>query len=169
MTAARTRIPSRILVTAGAALVLMGVSGCSAGTVPSHAEPSVKPSATATSPSPDPTASVAAIDKVSCETYSDMLTILQNSDYAFHNNGISPRERDGWYALAFRVIGRAPSAGEGPVATALTTLKTIHPPMMTESSTPDPTSRAWGDASQALAAACKAEGLPYWAEGFVGG
>ncbi len=115
---------------------------------------------------PDPTASVAAIDRVSCETYSDMLTILQNSDYAFHNNGISSQERIGWYALAFRVIGRAPSAGDGPVATALTTLKTIQPPMITESSTPDPTSRAWGgDASQTLAAACKAEGLPYWAEG----
>ncbi|GAB6857751.1 hypothetical protein [Microbacterium xylanilyticum] len=98
-----------------------------------------------------------------------MLTILQNSDYAFHNNGISSQERIGWYALAFRVIGRAPSAGDGPVATALTTLKTIQPPMITESSTPDPTSRAWGDASQTLAAACKAEGLPYWAEGFVGG
>jgi len=98
-----------------------------------------------------------------------MLTIIANTDAAFHRNAIVPQERTGWYALAFRVIGRAPSAGEGPVATALAKLQQIHPPMDTGSSTQDPTSVAWGEASQALAAACKAEGLPDWAIGFVGG
>jgi hypothetical protein len=164
--AERTRVPSRILVTVGAALVLVGTSGCSAGSVQSEAMPSVKESAAA---SPDPTASAAAIDRVTCETYSDMLTILHNADYSFYNKGIGPQERTGWYDLAFRVIGRAPSSGEGPVAKALATLMQIRPPMATESSTPDSTSRAWSDASQALANACAAQGLPYSATGFVGG
>lgn len=169
MTAERTKIPSRILATVGAALALVGISGCSAGSVPSDAQPSVKQSATATSPSPAPTASAAAIDKVTCETYSDMLTILHNTDYSFHNKGIGPQERTGWYELAFRVIGRAPSTGDGPVATALATLKEIQPPMGTGPSTQDPTSVAWGKASLALAAACEAEGHQVGATGFVGG
>jgi len=169
MTTERTRVPSRILVTVGAALVLVGMAGCSAGSVPSVAKPSVNQSATATPPSPDPTASVAAVDRVICETYSDMLTILHNTDRSFYNNGIGPQERTGWYDLAFRMIGRAPSSGEGPVARALATLQQIEPPTATESSTPDPTSKAWSDASQALADACEAQGLPYSATGFVGG
>jgi hypothetical protein len=98
-----------------------------------------------------------------------MLTILHNSDYAFYHGGIVPQERTGWYDLAFRVIGRAPSAGEGAVAKALEALKPIRPPMNTASSTPDTTSSAWYSASQALGDACKAEGLPYSAEAFVGG
>ncbi|OZB80962.1 MAG: hypothetical protein B7X41_01325 [Microbacterium sp. 14-71-5] len=106
---------------------------------------------------------------MTCETYSDMLTIMHNADYSFHHEAIGDQERTGWYNLAFRVIGRAPSAGEGPVTKALATLKGIQPPMVTDSSTQDPTSIAWGNASRALADACEAEGLPHSAEGFVGG
>ncbi|MGN8025761.1 hypothetical protein [Microbacterium sp. 22242] len=123
----------------------------------------------ATTAGPDRTASPAAIDKVTCETYSDMLTILQNTDSSFYRGAIVPQERTGWYDLAFRVIGRAPSAGEGSVAAALAALKQFRPPMNTASSTPDATSSKWNNASQALADACKAEGLPYSGEAFVGG
>ncbi|WP_160299699.1 hypothetical protein [Microbacterium azadirachtae] len=120
-------------------------------------------------PSPDRTAPAAATDKVTCDTYSDMLTILHNTDYSFYHNAIGPQERTGWYDLAFRVIGRAPSVGDGPVATALAALKQVHPPMSTSASTQDPTSVAWGKASLALAAACEAEGHQAGATGFVGG
>jgi hypothetical protein len=168
MTTERTRIHSRrILVAAGAALALIGISGCAAGTVRTGPTSSAKPSITTTPPTADPTASAAAIDKVTCETYSDMLTIMHNADYSFHHEAIGDQERTGWYDLAFRVIGRAPSGGEGPVAKALATMKGIQPPLGGDST--DPTVIAWGDASQALADACKAEGLPYWARGFVGG
>lgn len=166
---ARTRIPSHVLITVGAAVVLVGISGCTAGTVTTDREPSTRPSATATSPAPSPTATPAATDKVACDTYSDMLTILHNTDYSFYRGAISPQERTGWYSLAFRVIGHAPAVGEGPVAKALTTLQSIQPSMQTDSTTQDPATVAWGEASQALAAACQAEGLPTGAQGFVGG
>lgn len=149
--------------------MLLGISGCAAGTVKADPTPSAQPPVMNTSPAPDPTGSAAAVDRVSCETYSDMLTILQNTDSSFYRGAIVPQERTGWYDLAFRVIGRAPSSGEGAVAKALATLKSIRPPMNTASSTPDATSTAWNNASQALADACKAEGLPYSAEAFVGG
>jgi len=149
--------------------VLIGISGCAAGTVKADATTSAQPSVLATSPIPDPTASAAAIDKVTCETYSDMLTILGNTDYSFHRGAIVPQERNGWYELAFRVMGRAPSTGEGAVPKALAKLKPLRPPTYTASSTPDATSSAWNSASQELADACKAEGLPHSSQAFVGG
>ncbi|VXB86613.1 conserved exported hypothetical protein [Microbacterium sp. 8M] len=169
MTAERTRIPSRVLLAAGAALALVGVSGCAAGTVTTDGKSSARPSVTATSPAPSPTATPAATDKVACDTYSDMLTILHNTDYSFYRGAISPQERTGWYSLAFRVIGRAPVVGDGPVAKALAALQAIQPPMQADPTTQDPTSVAWGQASLALAAACQAEGFPTGSRGFVGG
>ncbi|GAA4479338.1 hypothetical protein GCM10023171_04680 [Microbacterium panaciterrae] len=169
-TVGRTRIHARpILAAIGATLALVGITGCAAGTAKADATSSAQPSVISTSPNLIPTASATETDRATCETYSDMLTILRNTDYSFHIGEIVPQERTGWYDLAFRVIGRAPSAGGGAVSEALAKLKPLRPPMDTASSTPDATSIAWNTASQALADACKAEGLPHSSQAFVGG
>lgn len=166
----RTRIHARpILATMAATLALVGITGCAVGTTKADATSSAQPSVTPTSLNATPTASATATDRATCETYSDMLTILRNTDDSFHRGAIVPQERTGWYELAFRVMGRAPSAGEGAVAKALATLKPLRAPMDTASSTPDATSSAWNSASQELADACKAEGLPHSSQAFVGG
>src|SRR6478735_9208051 len=58
---------------------------------------------------------------------SDVMTIVENADLGLADGRMAEPERDGWYELATRVLGRLPSGGDSAVQTAVGDLQAAAP------------------------------------------
>lgn len=158
-------MPLRAAVAVGALLTALVAGGCASSVeVEATAEPAEEASTAA------PESDAAGIDEDSCAGFVDVMTILHNVDAAVHDGRMDDHERKGWYALASRVLDRAPASGEGPISDALTALQEAVPAVSFDSGgIVDMQSDAANTAGAALREACDAGGYETGAAGFVGG
>lgn len=159
------------LSTALAALALTAtmLAGCST-TAPAAADPTPtapKPTASA-APEPASAVTTAAPDEVTCAAFGDVVTILGNVDVALNEDRMGQQEKNGWYALASRVLANVPSADAGPVAEALAAVKAEVPPAqgVERVTFGKPGGAVFG---ADLYEACRAAGFEVVLNGFTGG
>lgn len=176
MTQHRIRFTARNAAIAfGAALLVLGATGCAASASPDGEASSAADSIEATeSAIPAPTASAsrsestAADDEVTCSGFADVQTIMHNAQVALHQDRMSQKEKSAWFSLASRVLGNIPSADEGPVAEALAALKQDFPAVQDLNPT-DIGSEEWSVTAGALFDACEAAGFTVIPNAFTGG
>lgn len=170
MTSLRTRSSARhAAIAIGAALLLVGATGCTAIAGPDEALNTPTPTPTATPTATSSTAgTMAADDEATCSGFADIQTILLNADTALHQDRMGQKERNAWYSLASRFLGDIPSADEGPVAEALATLKQDFPAVQDLNPT-DIGSEEWYVPAAVLFDACDAAGLTVITNAFTGG
>lgn len=171
MTSLRTpRTVQRAAIAAGAVLVLLGTAGCTASVEPepSNSENAVVIEMASPGPTPSAAESTAAEDEVTCAAYGDVLTILSNAQIGFFEDRMGKTEKDGWFAIASRVLGNIPSAESGPVADALATLKEDVPavPDIDKTNFISPNVAVPG---APLGEACREAGFEVSVHGFTGG
>jgi hypothetical protein len=158
------RLPFRSALALGAAFAILVTAGCAADTAP-EVEASVSPMPASTSSETD-----AATDEASCAGVGDVLTILHNVDAAVKDARMSDQERDGWYALAVRVLDRVSASGEGPISDALLAFKpTVPPGPPVEDGASLLESVGAAAEGGTLREACEAAGYEMAIEGFIGG
>lgn len=170
MTPLRTRFPARHAALAiGAALLLVGATGCTAIAGPDEASNTATPTLAATpTATPSTAETTAADDEATCSGFADIQTILLNADTALHQDRMGQKERNAWYSLASRFLGDIPSADEGPVAEALATLKQDFPAVQDLNPT-DIGSEEWYVPAAVLFDACDAAGFTVITNAFTGG
>ena len=160
----------RATLAAGAALVILGASGCTAvGSVETNPARAESARVTETpAPAPKSPESTAAADEITCATYADVATILHNAQTAYFEDRMTQQELDGWFAVASRVLGSIPSAGNGTVSEALAALQQAVPAVpdlrKTNFAFPDV-----GVAGVALNEACGEAGFEIAINAFTGG
>jgi hypothetical protein len=108
--------------------VALALTGCIANTEILTSSASGAGTSGSSTPTPDTLASEQQTpDQKACTAFFDVLTITANADVALSEGRTSQTERDGWYALAARVLDRIPVHERGPVSDALSELKSIAP------------------------------------------
>lgn len=173
MTPHRIRFTARhTAIAIGAALLVVGVTGCTAidstNDYASSNVDTVEVTETPTPTTPPVSETTAADDEATCSGFADVQTIMHNAESALHQDRMGQKERDAWFSLASRVLGDIPSAAEGPVADALATLKQDFPAVPDLNPT-DIGSEEWYATAAALFDACDAAGFTVITNAFTGG
>ncbi len=151
--------------------VLVGCGSGGAGPTDGTEEPEAASSA-APSPATDAPADDGAPDDAeTCVAYSDVMTIVENADLGLADGRMAEQERDGWYRLATRVLGRLPSGGDSAVQTAVGELQAAAPAVAvgTFAESTGVGSPEWSQAQADLGDACEALGTPLTIAPFTGG
>ncbi len=151
--------------------VLVGCGPGGAGPADGTEEPEAASSA-APSPATDaPAQDDAPDDAATCVAYSDVMTIVENADLGLADGRMAEQERDGWYRLATRVLGRLPSGGDSAVQTAVGDLQAAAPAVAvgTFAESTGVGSPEWSQAQADLGDACEALGAPLTIAPFTGG
>lgn len=154
----------------GAVLVLLGASGCTAVGSAATGSASAESTLVTETPAPEQAGpeSTAAEDEITCAAYGDVQTIVHNAYVAFSEGRMGQQEKDGWYALASRVLGNIPSADSGQVAESLAALQEAVPAV------PDLRATNIGSPDVVipgvpLPEACKEAGFEVYTNAFTGG
>ncbi|WP_340696928.1 hypothetical protein [Cellulosimicrobium funkei] len=151
--------------------VLVGCGSGGAGPADGTEEPAAASSA-APSPATDaPAQDGAPDDAATCVASSDVMTIVENADLGLADGRMAEQERDGWYRLATRVLGRLPSGGDSAVQTAVAELQAAAPAVAvgTFAESTGVGSPEWSQAQADLGDACEALGAPLTIAPFTGG
>lgn len=151
--------------------VLGGCGSGGAGPTDGTEEPEAASSA-APSPATDaPAQDGAPDDAATCVAFSDVMTIVENADLGLADGRMAEQERDGWYRLATRVLGRLPSGGDSAVQTAVGDLQAAAPAVAvgTLAESTGVGSPEWSQAQADLGDACEALGAPLTIAPFTGG
>ena len=151
--------------------VLVGCGSGGAGPADGTEEPEAASSA-APSPATDaPAQDDAPDDAATCVAFSDVMTIVENADLGLADGRMAEQERDGWYRLATRVLGRLPSGGDSAVQTAVGDLQAAAPAVAvgTFAESTGVGSPEWSQAQADLGDACEALGAPLTIAPFTGG
>ncbi|MFH6690733.1 hypothetical protein QVL82_18150 [Cellulosimicrobium funkei] len=151
--------------------VLVGCGSGGAGPADGTEEPAAASSA-APSPATDaPAQDGAPDDAATCVASSDVMTIVENADLGLADGRMAEQERDGWYELATRVLGRLPSGGDSAVQTAVGELQAAAPAVAvgTFAESTGVGSPEWSQAQADLGDACEALGAPLTIAPFTGG
>ncbi|MCM3533211.1 hypothetical protein M3693_03085 [Cellulosimicrobium funkei] len=151
--------------------VLVGCGSGGAGPADGTEEPEAASSA-APSPATDaPAQDGAPDDAATCVAFSDVMTIVENADLGLADGRMAEQERDGWYRLATRVLGRLPSGGDSDVQTAVGDLQAAAPAVAvgTFAESTGVGSPEWSQAQADLGDACEALGAPLTIAPFTGG
>lgn len=152
-------------------MVVLGTAvlgGCSAE---DDAHPGEEDAPAAAAAGRPPTTPTPTDDAGVCTAFGDVATIVENADLGLADGRMAEQERDGWYGLASRVLGRLPSGGDSAVQTAVGDLQEAAPAIApgAYARSTGVGSAAWSQAQADLAAACDELGAP-WAIGvFTGG
>ncbi|WP_143317248.1 hypothetical protein [Cellulosimicrobium sp. KWT-B] len=155
--------------------VLVGCGSGGAGTVDGAEEPeaasSAAPSPATDAPADDGDQDGAPDDAATCVASSDVMTIVENADLGLADGRMAEQERDGWYRLATRVLGRLPSGGDSAVQTAVGELQAAAPAVAvgTFAESTGVGSPEWSQAQADLGDACEALGAPLTIAPFTGG
>ncbi len=144
-----------------------GGSGPADGTAGPEAASSAAPSPATAVPAEDG----AADDAATCVASSDVMTIVETADLGLADGRMAEQERDGWYELATRVLGRLPSGGDSAVQTAVGDLQAAAPAVAvgTFAESTGVGSPEWSQAQADLGDACEALGTPLTTAPFTGG
>jgi hypothetical protein len=151
--------------------VLVGCGSGGAGPADGTEDPEAASSA-APSPATDaPAQDDAPDDAATCVAFSDVMTIVENADLGLADGRMAEQERDGWYRLATRVLGRLPSGGDSAVQTAVGDLQAAAPAVAvgTFAESTGVGSPEWAQAQADLGDACEALGAPLTIAPFTGG
>ncbi len=151
--------------------VLVGCGSGGAGPADGTEEPEAASSA-APSPATDaPAQDDAPDDAATCVAFSDVMTIVENADLGLADGRMAEQERDGWYELATRVLGRLPSGGDSAVQTAVGDLQAAAPAVAvgTFAESTGVGSPEWSQAQADLGDACEALSAPLTIAPFTGG
>lgn len=151
--------------------VLVGCGSGGAGPADGTEEPEAASSA-APSPATDaPAQDDGPDDAATCVAFSDVMTIVENADLGLADGRMAEQERDGWYRLATRVLGRLPSGGDSAVQTAVGDLQAAAPAVAvgTFAESTGVGSPEWAQAQADLGDACEALGAPLTIAPFTGG
>ncbi|MFB7252387.1 hypothetical protein [Microbacterium sp. NPDC056234] len=168
------RAVHRTALTFGAALVILGASGCTA--VGSAETDSARAESTRVTETPSPSneppssESTAAADEITCAAYGDVVTILHNAQTAYFEERMTQQELDGWFAVASRVLGNIPSADTGTVSESLVALQEAVPAVADLRKTNFPFPDGEVDVpGVSLSEACREAGFEVVINAFTGG
>lgn len=115
-------------------------------------------------------ASASTSDEVTCNAFSDVLTITANADTALRDGRMDAQEQQGWYRLATRVLDRVPISGEGDVSDAASALKDAVPALSLGAMASSGIGSAeWNDGLNQLSLACTDAGAETAIQMFTGG
>lgn len=162
MAAAAVVLSTAVLVGCGS-----GGTGPADGTAGSQAASSAAPPPATAVPAEDE----APDDAATCVASSDVMTIVENADLGLADGRMAEQERDGWYELATRVLGRLPSGGDSAVQTAVADLQAAAPAVAvgTFAESTGVGSPEWSKAQADLGDACETLGTPLTIAPFTGG
>lgn len=151
--------------------VLVGCGSGGAGPADGTEEPEAASSAAPSPATDDPAQDDAPDDAATCVAFSDVMTIVENADLGLADGRMAEQERDGWYRLATRVLGRLPSGGDSAVQTAVGDLQAAAPAVAvgTFAESTGVGSPEWAQAQADLGDACEALGAPLTIAPFTGG